>query len=90
MMYSEYFISIDFFLHSNGTQQCDECTICEVVIKNINLDVKKKKVMLYILLSELDQLQEKYTNLEKELQKSTKVRLKKSRKLFKKLLFLMV
>ena len=46
--------------------------------------------MLYILLSELDQLQEKYTNLEKELQKSTKVRLKESRKLFKKLLFLMV
>ena len=34
------------------------------------------------LLSELDQLQEKYTNLEKELQKSTKVWLKKSRKLF--------
>ena len=45
-------------------------------------------VKITFLLSELDQLQEKYTNLEKELQKSTKVWLKKSRKLSRKVGYL--
>ena len=66
----------------------------------LHFDVKKKNshalhgnlryftVKITFLLSELDQLQEKYTNLEKELQKSTKVWLKKSRKLSRKVGYL--